>query len=102
MGSLASAVDLRIPELAAESHSLLLLRSLFEHMTLIFGIGWLTLDFKFKLCISSFLLLFYRAFSTMILLSSVYTLTKSPFPIPKAIAKELGRTIEKDDSPTSP
>ena len=38
----------------------------------------------------------------MILLSSAYTLTKSPFPIPSAFAKDFGRTIEKDDSPTSP
>jgi hypothetical protein len=44
----------------------------------------------------------YCAFSTIILLSSVYTLTKSPFPIPKATAKDFGRTMENDDSPTSP
>jgi hypothetical protein len=38
----------------------------------------------------------------MIFSSAVYTFTKSPFPIPNALAKDLGRTIEKDDSPTSP
>jgi hypothetical protein len=38
----------------------------------------------------------------MILLSLVYTLTKSPFPIPNEFANDFGRTIENDDSPTSP
>ena len=45
---------------------------------------------------------YFHAFSTMILLSTCRTFTKSPFVNPISVAYFLGRTIENDDSPIRP